>query len=528
VVEGEREHLKPADVGTEAAQEWSRSPSPDALIGPTEGVPPPDSDLLDTPQAGAAAIRGGALRLAGYGGGVALALASVPLLVRHLGVTEFGRYTLVVSIVAIVQGFTEGGLQAIGVREYSVLGPQERELMMRRLLALRVLLTAVGLGLALAFVALAGYDSTILVGTIVAGVGLLLLVLFNLLSVPLAAMLRFGWITAADLARQGLATILIIALVVAGAGIVPFLAVQIPACLLAVCITIALVRGMTPLAPAFHPSAWWSLLRDTLPYAVAIAISALYFRLVLILLSLLSNDTQTGYFSASYRVIEVLVAIPILLVGAAFPILSRAARDDSDRLAYAGQRTFDVMVILGVWISFCVAAGASVMIAFVGGADFEPSVPVLRIQAFAIACTFVSVTCGFILLSLRRHRAILLGNLVPLAFGTILTLALAPSHGAKGAAIATISAEAGLALAMLMLVTAKGGGGVPLSPLVLLPAAVAVGLAGGAALLTPGVPDVLHVVLGSAIYFAALAVMRQIPPELRHAIPLGRRAQVGA
>jgi O-antigen/teichoic acid export membrane protein len=362
----------------------------------------------------------------------------------------------------------------------------------------------------------------------VAGIGLLLLVLFNLLSVPLAAMLRFGWITAADLARQGLATILIIALVVAGAGIVPFLAVQIPACLLAVFITILLVRGMTPLVPAFHPSAWWSLLRDTLPYAIAIAISALYFRLVLILLSLLSSDTETGYFSASYRVIEVLVAIPILLVGAAFPILSRAARDDSDRLAYAGQQTFDVMVILGVWISFCVASGASFMIAFVGGDDFEPSVAILRIQAFAIACTFVSVTCGFILLSLRRHRAILLGNMVPLVFGAVLTLALAPSHGAKGAAVATISAETGLALAMLTLVTAKGAAHVPLSLRVLGPTAVAAGLAVGAAFLLPGVPDVVHVVLGSGLYFGALAGMGQIPPELRHVIPFGRRPQAGA
>ncbi len=77
------------------------------------------------------------------------------------------------------------GSQAIGVREYSVLGQAERDLMMRRLLALRVLATGGGVGLALAFCAIAGYDSTIVLGTLVAGIGLLLLVLFNLLSVPL-------------------------------------------------------------------------------------------------------------------------------------------------------------------------------------------------------------------------------------------------------------------------------------------------------------------------------------------------------
>ena len=45
---------------------------------------------------------------------------------------DFGRYTLVLSLIAMVQGLTEGGLQAIGVREYSVLGQAERDLMMRR------------------------------------------------------------------------------------------------------------------------------------------------------------------------------------------------------------------------------------------------------------------------------------------------------------------------------------------------------------------------------------------------------------
>ena len=46
-----------------------------------------------------------------------------------------------------------------------------------------------------------------------------------------------------------------------------------------------------------------------------------------------------------------LVGVPLLLVGAAFPILSRAARDDAARLRYASQRTLDLMLMLGVWVT---------------------------------------------------------------------------------------------------------------------------------------------------------------------------------
>jgi O-antigen/teichoic acid export membrane protein len=493
------------------------------LAGPAPSAAP---DLLDTPEAGAAAIRGGAVRLAGYGGGIAFALASIPLLVRHLGVVDFGRYTLVVSIIAMVQGLTEGGLQAIGVREYSVLSAEDRDLMMRRLLALRVLATLTGVGLAVVFCLIAGYDSTIVLGTLVAGLGLLLLVLFNLLSVPLAARLRFGWVTAVDLVRQALATVLIILLVIAGAGIVPLLAVQIPAGLLAVGITLVLVRRMMPLTPTFDPGAWWGLLRDTLPYGIAIAVSALYFRITIVIMSLVSTGTATGYFATSYRIIEVLIGIPLLVVAAVFPVLARAARDDAARLRYAAQRTLDLMLVLGVWVSLAVAVAAPFVIEVIAGSDFRPSGDTLRIQAVTVCCTFVSVTCGFILLSLRRHRAILVGNIVPLAAGVTLTLILAPSHGANGAAIATVAGEAGLAIAMLSLTIGRTPGRVPLSlrafPQVLLAAGLATLVS---VLLLPHLHELAVAVVATLVYFGVLYPLGLIPSELRDALAARRRVK---
>jgi O-antigen/teichoic acid export membrane protein len=486
----------------------------------------PAEDLLDTPEAGAAAIRGGALRLAGYGGGVVFALASVPLLVRHLGVVDFGRYTLVLSIIAMVQGLTEGGLQAIGVREYSVMGQADRDMMMRRLLALRVLATGGGVGLALAFCGIAGYDSDIVLGTLVAGIGLLLLVLFNLLSVPLAANLRFGWITAADLGRQGLATVLIIVLVVAGAGLVPLLAVQIPASLLAVVVTLVLVRRMTSLVPAFDPPAWWSLLRDTLPYAIAIAVAALYFRVTIVIMSLVASDDATGYFATSYRIIEVLVGIPLLLVASAFPILSRAARDDSARLRYASQSTLDLMLVLGAWVSLVVGIASNFIIVLIAGHDFDPSGEVLRIQAVTVACTFVSVTCSFILLSLRRHRAILVGSVVPLACGVTATFLLAPDHGANGAAVATVLAEVALATTLVALTVGTAPGRVSLSLRAFPQVALAAGLGVlVAVVLLPQVHEVAVAALATLVFFGVLYPLGLIPAELRDAMLARRRVK---
>lgn len=480
---------------------------------------PPDlpdpPDLLDSSEAGGAAIRGGAVRLVGYGVAMLLGLAATPLLVRHLGTVDFGRYTLVLSLMALVQGVTEGGLTAIGLREYTVLSERARRDLIRQLLGLRVLLTVLGAAAAVAFTVVAGYDSEIVLGTVVASGGLLTLVLFSLVSIPLAAGLRLGWVTVAEVTRAGIMAVLIVVLTLTGAGLIPFLAVQIPAGLASLAIVLVLVRRLIPLRPSLDLGRWWQLTRDTLPYAAAIAVSAIYFRITIVLMSLVSDDLQTGYFAVSFRVVEVLAGVPTLLAGAAFPIISRAARDDAARLRYSSQRTLDMMLMGGVWIALVIGLSASFVIQVLAGDDHGPSVGTLQIQAAALACTFVAVPCSFILLALRRHRAILVGTLVPLLLGVALTLALAPEYGAKGAAVATAVAELGLAVTLLAFVRTgiafdfKGFGATVLAAV---PAAAA-----GILVLAVAHP-LVAAATASLIYALALVALRQFPPELMIAV----------
>jgi O-antigen/teichoic acid export membrane protein len=114
-------------------------------------------ELLDTRHAGPAALRGSVLRTGAYVLGILLSLISAPLLVRHLGVATFGRYVSVLSLVTIVAGFTEGGLNSVVLREYATLDGPRRSEMMRSAIGMRILLTIAGVALVTAFSAAAGY-----------------------------------------------------------------------------------------------------------------------------------------------------------------------------------------------------------------------------------------------------------------------------------------------------------------------------------------------------------------------------------
>src|SRR3712207_672957 len=96
-------------------------------------------------------VRGGGVRIAGFGAGTLFSLAAAALLTRHLGVAGFGRYQVVISLVTVVGVITDLGMSNLGIREYSQRSGEERDRLMRALLGMRLTLTVVGIGAAVAF-----------------------------------------------------------------------------------------------------------------------------------------------------------------------------------------------------------------------------------------------------------------------------------------------------------------------------------------------------------------------------------------
>jgi O-antigen/teichoic acid export membrane protein len=472
-------------------------------------------DVLDTPQAGPTAIRGSLLRFAGYGAGVLLSIVSVSFLIRHLGVSDFGRYVTVISLITIVQGVTDAGLSMVGVREYSIRSPERRESLMRNLVGARIVLTAAGVLAATGFAALAGYGDELVLGTVLVGIGLLFAVTQTTLAVPLMSMLRLGSVTALDLLRQLLLVVGILALIAAGAELVPFLALQVPIGLVVLLATAALVRGSIPMRPSFDRREWWLLVRDVLPFAAAAAIGTIYLRLTVIAMSLVATELETGYYATAYRVMEVIVAVPPLVVGATLPILARAARDDERRLQYVLQRLLDSTLIVGVGIVLAVTFGAPFAIDVLAGGESDPSIPVLRIQAIAIVAVFVGTSLGYGLLALHRYGSILFYAVAALVAGLGLNALLVPSLEAEGAAIAYVGAEVVvMVLAYVLLMRAQPE--LHFSLRVPLRVAGAGAVAGGVALV-PGLPSLPAAAAASALYVAALFGLRAVPQELLQA-----------
>jgi O-antigen/teichoic acid export membrane protein len=474
------------------------------------------SDVLDSREAGPAALRGSALRTGAYFAGIGLSIASTPLLIRHLGVAEYGRYVTVAALMNLVAGVTEAGLNAIALREYSTLDGAARRSAMRAIMGLRYTLSLAGVLVGLAFALVAGYDSPLVVGAIGAGAAVVVAAVQQLVVTPLQCELRFGWLAAMSLAAQALQVVAIVVLVLAGAGLVEFLWVGVPLALILLVWAILLVGPKMSLRPSLRWAEIWPLLKDTLPYTFAVALNVVYFRVTILVMSIEASELQTGYFATSFRVIEVLLGIPALVIGAAYPILARAERDDDDRFSYAMRRILELSLMLGTWMAMCCVVGAQVAIDVLAGDEGQPAVEVLRIQGITLVSTGIAVAAGYGLLTLRRYRAMMILNCVALVISAGLTLALVDPLGAKGAAIATVGTETALAIGVVTVLTRVRPDllrGLARSPLI-----VAIGGVAAAVGLLCGLPSLVALVVANVVFGAGILAGRLLPPEIRDVI----------
>jgi O-antigen/teichoic acid export membrane protein len=498
---------------------WSRMVSTRPADGDPVLANSPDrepADILDTTNAGPAVIRGSLLRFGGYGIGTLATVASGAVVIRHLGLIDTGHFTTVTALVMIVATISDLGLTGIAVREYASGPRSERRRLLRNLLGIRIVIALSGVALAVLFGLLVGYPHVMVVGTVIAGAGMVVLMVQDGCSIPLQVGLRFGWVAGLQLAIQVGVAIEALLLALAGAGLLPFFALQLPMVVPALVVTAVVGGRDSRVLPRIDVKEWRRMVGQILPYSAAVVLAVAYFQIAQIQVSVLSSSAQTGYFGVSFRVLAAFTTVPGLLVSTALPLLARTARDDKERFGYASRRLAETMLIAGCGVALVLFLGAGFAIRLIAGPGFGPSTDVLRILAFALLGTFVISARGYALLSLDRLHAMLASNGAALAVVAAAGVPLITTYGAKGAAIAMVAAELTLALCYEWSLSFERPE-LRLAPGFALRVAAAMVVAGAVAL-SLDLSSLASAMVGSTLYIVAILALGIVPSEIRHAL----------
>jgi O-antigen/teichoic acid export membrane protein len=473
-------------------------------------------DILASTDAGARVIRGSFMRAGGMAAGIVVGLGTAALLLRYLGVTESGRYVTVMSLLVIAGSITDTGLNITGSRALALRKPAERSVLVANFVGQRMLITPVVLLTVALFTVAAGYPHSMVAGSLLAGLGVFFFSVADAVLLPLTVELRNVGLAFIDFFRQLLTLAGVALLVVLGARLTPFFAIQIVVGVAVVIVASLLVGPSAFMHPRFDRAEQKAMLTKALPVATAFVLGQIYFRLVIVLMSLISNTEQTGYFAGSLRAMEALVTVPILIAGVALPVLAKAAYDDRARLRYVTEGLSEGAVIGGVFVILVTARAAEPVMALIGGPSFRPSGGVLRIQVATLLFIALYQIWTVALIALGRQRDLILTNIAALLGVAIFVAVLVPPLGARGGAIASVLGDTLLA-ALIYWRLRLAAGSVRMRPGFLGRVAAAAALA-SVALAVPGLPDLVAAGLAGVLFLGFGQAIGMMPGELRTAL----------
>ena len=266
--------------------------------------------------------RGMAMRLGGQLVGGLASLAVLPLLIRHLGVEDFGRYVAVLALVAIAALASDVGLTGLALRDSALAPGERRRQVLAGLFGLRFAVAALGACGAIGFALAAGYEGSAVAGTALASAGLFPQIYADMVVVALVVEGRFGGAAAIETARSVGASLLIVILVIADADLVWFLAAWGGAAVIG-----ALVARVVGAGAADWPRPSAAEARRVLGgasgYGLATALHVVYFRAVMLVVAGRAPALEAGWFGAGFRITEFVGAAAGQTAGSATPALAR-------------------------------------------------------------------------------------------------------------------------------------------------------------------------------------------------------------
>jgi O-antigen/teichoic acid export membrane protein len=451
-----------------------------------------------------------------------LGLVAVGISTRYLGVDVYGALVVALAYSGIVSALTDVGVWTIGAREIAK-RPEDTHRLVRALVTTGLLVTLVGGAIAVGL-AFALYPGE---GNELERRGILLM----LLGLPLAA--PVGAASAYFIARQqayiGTVGSVAQSVIVLGALLVVvavdggFTGVVLGYLIGGVCqalIMLGFSIGKVRLIPSRDLALSRDILRAALPLGGALLLNAAYWRLDLILLSLLVVKSEVALYGLAYKVVDFLTVLPAYVTVTLLPAFAQLAsrRQEFDRIM---QRAFSVMYVgaMAVLVFFVVFAEEVVTLA--GGDDFQGATSLLQILAVGVALSYLAGVIGQGLIGLDRQADLLKNTaFYVLPVNIAANVALIPLLGNHGAALAFVVSEV-VAVATLMQRYSR----VATPPRLQAPLRVALagcGMAAVAALkLVPGVDDAppLAVLVGggllsTSLYVGSLYALGAMPREV--------------
>lgn len=250
------------------------------------------------------------------------------------------------------------------------------------------------------------------------------------------------------------------------------------------------------------------ILTEAFPFAFMGLLSGLMLNSDTVMLGWMTNADALGLYSAAQRPIQILYIIPGMFSAAVFPIMARTAMEDGDRFRRVLEQTLVSAFILAVPIvAGGIALGHSIVL-LLFGQQYIGAATSFMILLSTILLNFPGSLLGNGIFAHNQQKNFLTYMTIGAAGNIVFNFLLIPKWGIEGSSVATVISQI-LSTGFMWWKMKKIRYFSALPKLKKI--ALASILMGGTvfALRSFGVPVLINIVAGAAIYFLLLLIMRE-------------------
>ncbi len=303
-----------------------------------------------------------------------------------------------------------------------------------------------------------------------------------------------------------------IALLAMGKGLIPVVSMYVASQLVSFFTTTYFVRRkFAKFTVKLDKTLITTTVKKALWFWLATFMRMLYQRIDTILLGIMQGFAVTGWYGAAYRITESLRFIPLVVIPAVFPALSRLHTQSKESVKALYEKTFYYMLIAAIPMAVGLTLISDKVILFFYGQTFSASIIALQLLIWAEALLFLHFIMGFLLNAIDKQHLFTIATAIYAAVNAALNLIMIPKYSYVGAGVVAVITQA-IAVIMLYYFCAKNGYGLNLPKLILKPAVAAVAMA-AALIATRGLHLLAAVPAAAAVYVAVLAITKGIGKE---------------
>jgi O-antigen/teichoic acid export membrane protein len=381
-----------------------------------------------------------ALQLVGRTANIALGVVVTLVLARHLGPSDFGRWSTLFALVQLTGYSGNLGLEQAAVGRATA-DPEHQGQWLGALVALRVALAAPVFLLTVALVLLVSDTTTMRTAGLIVATTVLLAAL-GTLRVVFQLRIRNDVNAAIELVNGivwGASVLIVIGL---GGKFVPLaaayaLTAAATTILLAV---LALRRSQISFTGVGQRAR--QLARVGLPIGIGGILILAYGRIDQVFVFKIAGSEAAGVYGAAYRILDRVQIVPDAFLLTLFPLMIRARNVNPERLRRLVQSGFDSLLILSLPLLAFTIVDSQRIVHVLFGNEFDGAERALPVLMGAFVLIALGYLVGNLVIVFDRQAAFVRFAVIALVVNVVGNLALIPFYGFMAAAWMTVLTEA--------------------------------------------------------------------------------------